>query len=78
MGDYVSARRGACKNKLGERGHDWEIKGPDGTTTAEVYWRWLEISRDTYQVKILNPRAIEPYFVLTNVFGNPADRSNLA
>lgn len=59
-------------------GHDWTIETPDGTTIAEVHWKWLEVPRDTYQVKILNSTAIDPYFVLATVFGNPADRSNLA
>ena len=59
-------------------GHDWTIETPDGTTIAEVHWKWLEVPRDTYQAKILNSTAIAPYFVLATVFGNPADRSNLA
>ena len=58
-------------------GHECRIEAMDGTPIAEVHWNWLEIPRDTYSVKILNP-LIDPYFVLATIFSNTADRANVA
>jgi hypothetical protein len=53
-------------------GHEWMIEAPNGTLIAEAHWKWLEIPRDTYHIKI-HSNAIDPYFVLATVFSNTAD-----